>query len=360
VKKLLFITNKVQATAIGGREQLSTLILATLSGLGGDQFKLVELDGSEKGTGVTNFARLRGYVDGVSERKIAAIVTMIDQLNIEQVFINGSNLGKIARGIRAARPTIEITTFFHNCEARFFLGAARRYLSVRSLGVVFANYLAERDAVRFSNKLITLNERDSQVLRRVYGRRGTHVLPMMVADKWSGSHLGADLPIREAYLLFVGGSFYANLQGIIWFSEKVAPHLAITTVAVGKGLVDSRELLERTGNVRVIGQVEDLEPWYLGAQCVIAPIFDGSGMKTKVAEALMFGKRVVGTPEAFVGYEKAHDIGSVCRTPAEFIKALEKEGAVAAPHVDPRLREIFEVNYSCAAAKSGLAAILSD
>ena len=39
-----------------------------------------------------------------------------------------------------------------------------------------------------------------------------------------------------------------------------------------------------------------------GAALVIAPIFDGSGMKTKVAEALMHGKHVVGTPEAFSGY----------------------------------------------------------
>ena len=40
----------------------------------------------------------------------------------------------------------------------------------------------------------------------------------------------------------------------------------------------------------VVGEVESLAQWYHDAYFVVAPIFDGSGMKTKVAEALMYGK----------------------------------------------------------------------
>lgn len=39
------------------------------------------------------------------------------------------------------------------------------------------------------------------------------------------------------------------------------------------------------------------------ADFLIAPIFEGSGMKLKTAEALMYGKTVFGTTEAFEGYD---------------------------------------------------------
>ena len=66
--------------------------------------------------------------------------------------------------------------------------------------------------------------------------------------------------------------------------------------------------------------------WAIGIathKVVIAPIFDGSGMKTKVAEALMYGKRIIGTREAFSGYEDiAEEVGWVCNTKEEFVAAL--------------------------------------
>ena len=49
--------------------------------------------------------------------------------------------------------------------------------------------------------------------------------------------------------------------------------------------------LEIPGRVEVVGSVDDLGIWYVNSFFTIAPIFDGSGMKTKVAESLMFGKR---------------------------------------------------------------------
>jgi len=36
---------------------------------------------------------------------------------------------------------------------------------------------------------------------------------------------------------------------------------------------------------------------------VILPIISGSGMKTKTAEALMYGKSIIGIKEAFEGYK---------------------------------------------------------
>jgi polysaccharide biosynthesis protein PslH len=359
VNKLIFATDRVASNAVGGREQLSRILGRALADIYGDQFEIFELS---KGTGMAGASireRLNGHIDGASPQNIASLIEMVRRLKADQVLLNGSNLGRVAQGLRTTFPGIEISTFFHNCEARFFWGALRQSPSLRALGVLVANYRAERLAVKISDKLICLNQRDSQQLQRIYGRCGTHILPMAMDDQLPKDLPAAPQPQRERYALFVGGTFYANRQGIEWFVEHVATKSPIKTYVVGKGFEEWKVKLERNGNVEVVGSVDSLVPWYLGAHVVIAPIFDGSGMKTKVAEALMFGKRIVGTPEAFSGYEDIADqVGWRCATADEFVDAISRGQREIELGFDPQLRALYEERYSLPAAKERLAKIL--
>lgn len=359
MKKLIFVTDCLDATAVGGREQLSRLISRALAELYSDQFETIELSEGMDRAGSSVRARLRGHINGATCRNIASVIEMVGYLRADQVVLNGSNLGRVAEGVRAAFPAVEVSTFFHNCEARFFRGSFRRHPTLRALGVLVANYSAERLAVKYSDKLICLNRRDSQQLERTYGRIGTHILPMAMHDQLPKDFAATPIEQLERYALFVGGTFYANRQGIEWFVDQIAAKSPIKTYVVGKGFEEWKAKLERYGNVEVVGSVDSLVPWYLGAHFVIAPIFDGSGMKTKVAEALMFGKRVVGTPEAFMGYEAVVDrVGAVCETPPQFLAALESEAARLFVGVDRELRAIYEDRYSFRAAREKLARIL--
>ena len=120
---------------------------------------------------------------------------------------------------------------------------------------------------------------------------------------------------NKKFALFVGGAFYANQKGIAWFVKHVVPKIDIKVYIIGKGFEKYKHSLELEGKVEVIGEVKSLSNWYLQAHFVIAPIFKGSGMKTKIAEAIMFGKKIIGTPEAFSGYEDVVDqLGWICET----------------------------------------------
>jgi glycosyltransferase involved in cell wall biosynthesis len=83
-------------------------------------------------------------------------------------------------------------------------------------------------------------------------------------------------------------------------------------------------------------------------------------MKTKVAEALMYGKRIIGTPEAFSGYENvAGAAGWVCTTKEDFAAALRQVREAPPPRFDPALRALYEQHYSRDAARRRLAEILA-
>jgi glycosyltransferase involved in cell wall biosynthesis len=157
--------------------------------------------------------------------------------------------------------------------------------------------------------------------------------------------------VGDTYALFVGGTFYANVAGITWFVKNVVPHITIKTLIVGKGFEALRGNLEQKGKVEVVGTVVNVADWYRKAQFVVAPIFDGSGMKTKVAEALMFGKKIIGTREAFSGYEDvAERAGWVCNTADEFISAICQEQNLNLKEYDLELRALFNKRYSIDAA----------
>ena len=358
-KKLLLITKKIHARPIGGRELLCRLNERVLKALLGGRFNKFEIDDGSDSFFDKAIGALRGQVDGVDSAKISQIVQFIQEENASQVFIDGSNLGSISRALKKHSPGLEVITFYHNVETRFFLGALRRDRTPKALAVLLGNYLAERAATRFSDKRICLNERDSFVLKKFFGRTATHISSMAIdRPVLSAGKSTSEVP-HDDYTLFVGGNFYANLAGIEWFGIFISPHFSLPLYVVGRGYDQVREKLEIPGKIIMVGSVDDLNEWYRKSKFIVAPIFDGSGMKTKVAEALMYGKKIVGTPEAFVGYEATlPHAGWCCRSPEDFLNACKTAEREDSDSVNEALIEIYEENYSFTAVQRRFSEIL--
>ncbi len=356
---LCYVGNRIQKAPVGGRELLCKLNHDALDEIYNDQLNLIQLIHSPLRTASEYVNTFRGHIDGLNRDSISAAINKIKQKNATMVFVDGSNLGGFVSILKKTLPEVEIITFFHNVESRFFLGSFRQRKSLRSFMILIANYLAERKAVRYSDKIICLNQRDSDLLRKIYGRAATHIAPMALEDKMPAGFGESEPGNEEDFALFVGGTFYANQAGITWFVKNVVPHINIRICIVGRGFEKLRDELEVPGKVEVVGAVDSLAEWYRRARFVIAPIFDGSGMKTKVAEALMYGKKIVGTPEAFTGYEDISGVaGWVCNTADEFVLAIEQANIEVESSFDSSLRNLYEQNYSLNAAVERYKSIL--
>jgi glycosyltransferase involved in cell wall biosynthesis len=357
VVRLLLITKRHNEGLLSGREILSKLYADLLVELFGADLHIHALPPRRIASVSEILSAFRGYVDGIDADEIKMILQHLRDPRCRFVFLDGSNFGALAEAIKRKRRDIVVLTFFHNVETRFFFGAFRQHPSPRALAVLAVNYLAERKSLQFSDILITLTNADRDLLGRLYGRAATHVIPMAIGERRAAKALTprVDVDANEKHLLFVGGAFYANLAGVAWFCRTVAPQAPMKTIIVGKGMELHRIALERYGNVEVVGSVDDLSDWYAGAHCVIAPIFDGSGMKTKIAEALMYGKKVIGTPAAFVGYEAcASEAGWICENEADFIETINLASKQLLPSFDPAMRALYDANYSFEAAKTRL------
>jgi glycosyltransferase involved in cell wall biosynthesis len=358
-RRVLLVTNELSHNPKGGRELLCKLNHDLLKSSYGDNLFVMELTHHQVNSLLQVINAFRGHIDGLDSNCIKTALRVLRENEISRLFIDGSNLGGLANVIKRSMPQVTIVTFFHNVEARFFLGSYRTRKSLHAAAVLLINYLAERRAVRCSDRRVCLSERDSRLLMRIYGRGATHISPMSLQDKISETMIYDNSTQTEPFALFVGGTFYANRVGITWYVKNVAPYANIKVCIVGRGFESLRESLEIPGKIDVIGEVDDLSDWYNRASFVIAPIFDGSGMKTKVAEALMYGKKVIGTPEAFSGYEEiTAQAGWVCRTAAEFVTAINEAKTEVTTPFDPVLREIYLKNYSFEAAKERMIGLM--
>ena len=117
---------------------------------------------------------------------------------------------------------------------------------------------------------------------------------------------------------------------------------------VGRGFDAHSAELTRS-NVVIVGAVDDLAPWYAGASLVLAPVFSGGGMKVKIAEALMHGKRVLASRSAAIGYEQSVRTGStvICEEARDYLPFL----AGLPESARSSARQDYEAYYSAEAGR---------
>ena len=86
-----------------------------------------------------------------------------------------------------------------------------------------------------------------------------------------------------------------NYLSAIWFAKNVMPLLKDTGVVfqvIGGGPVEELKKLE-SDNIKVLGFVEDVSPYFADALCMVAPLVLGAGIKVKVIEGMSSGMPVL-------------------------------------------------------------------
>lgn len=277
--------------------------------------------------GATVYQGLRGNLSvalaALAGRKVMPLRAEQDMLKKIRAFapdllwIDNSQLGRLL----CQQWEVPTIVFFHNVEQIY----ARHKVENESL-IYLPSYWAstynEKKAVQKAQKLVCLNERDSQQLKYLYGRGADYILPISFGDTFVEPKEKKEI-IQATQLLFVGSKFPPNVDGITWFVNEVMPLLPeFALKIVGRGFENLREKLQRQ-NVEVVGGVEQLEPYYRRSAAVVMPIRYGDGMKVKTAEAMMYGKTIFATDEALQGYDVAGLDGVYrCNTPIAFAQAI--------------------------------------
>jgi hypothetical protein len=207
--RVLFIGKKFISNPSGGREMLSSLTYLSLKQILNDHCFHYEIDANKTNLSIVDALRsiFQGQIDGITLSITKSIIKKIKEKRISVIFLDGSNLGYLAKEIKKNIPNIKIICFFHNVESKFFLDSFLRVKSIRSLGVLWVNFLAERNAVKASDHIITLTNHDSKTLQRIYRKSSNAVIPIALEDKFKLTDHIEETNNPDRYILFVGGAF---------------------------------------------------------------------------------------------------------------------------------------------------------
>lgn len=299
-----------------------------------------------------NYLFMRNGYNKKTERKMASY---INQARPEIIFFDGSPFGGLVKKIRI---NCKVMVFYHNIEW-YYVWDHVLHNSPICLVRLMSTYYNERVASRRADLRICLNNRDAMALEKKYKVKCDYYLPITFEDQCKDLDFSHVSITDSSYLLFVGSNFLANYQGIKWFVENVMEKIQIHLKIVGKNTEQWRDELSRE-NVEIIGTVDDLRPYYLNAAALVMPIFMGAGMKVKTAEAMMYGKAIFGTKEAFEGYE-IQGIKNlfICNTREEFTDSVNQYLATAGNQLFySEIRSLFLRKYETGAVEDSFRRLL--
>lgn len=370
MQKVLYISDYLSIKNVGAH-QLTISHLKSLQDIFGEEnVDVVNLSGNHYYEDIkyltyssysNNLQKLKNmlflYTPYLNKKIEACILNQVKKEKYNLVFIDNSIYGKMIKKIKKIDSSIKVVTFYHDVKKNL----ARQWLKeygVRFLPEYITILYNEKLTTLFSDKNITLNHRESLVLQKLYCIKSDLELPIYLQDKLHITHRDRLNESKKLKLLFVGAYYYPNVQGVVWFVKEVMSQLdpkEVELYIVGRDMekllleIDSKYLQQ---NIKIIGSVDSLSEWYEKSDIVIAPIFSGAGMKVKTAEALMYGKLILGTTEALEGYhdslQSIDDSQGFINKINDIIKCNEYS------HFNLKMRKLYEDYYSVESANAKL------
>jgi polysaccharide biosynthesis protein PslH len=318
-KKIIFISRELQskngASIVGLRNK--NLIESYFSNSSVKHFVFPKLDFLKN---ILNLITLKFL--NYDKLLLNEVVKFIKFNEVEYVFIDSSLFGGAITLLKSKFKNIKFVTFFHNCEYHYFHQNKASFITYKLK--LYYSFINEKISWNKSDLNFFLTQRDIDFCKNIYGNNTSQniILPLGIDVNYKKPEF--DKGIITNKFLFVGSNFYANKEGLEWFCFNVLPELSQELVVIGKGFDYLKVKFKNIKNLNVIGFVDDLEKYYLESDFVINPVGIGSGMKTKTAEALLYGKHIISKPEGFIGYYLDSDIHSfdICLTKEDFLNSI--------------------------------------
>lgn len=286
-----------------------------------------------------------GFFNGLTPRKLEKIGAL--SIQYDYVFITNSVLGLVAKYLKSHGYSGKIISFFHNVEGIYYESRVSKHFPFRSIIVGCA---ARNDcyALEHSDTVVGLCKRDHNTLKKLYGKGFDAIAPISFADACAECHFDKDVMTESRpRCTFIGSNFPANAEGVLWFVENVLPHVDVDFTVVGQNMDKLKEAHKCLKDIEVCSNVPDLAPYFAEADFMVFPIFDGSGMKVKTCEALMYGKNILGTSETFEGYDvEPGRCGRLCNTAEDYVEAIRDLAAHPVKRFNEYSRQTFLCKYS--------------
>lgn len=158
---------------------------------------------------------------------------------------------------------------------------------------------------RFLDKqdyILCFSEKDQCQIASLYDLKAD-VVAFYIDSKIKDMNLSV-IQLEQCFFFYGAWNRKENSEGLIWFIKEVLPHCknSVRFKVIGGGLSDDLvDIIAGCSNMEYVGFVDNPYSQIVKCQALIAPLFNGAGVKVKVVETLALGTPVIGTDIAFEG-----------------------------------------------------------
>ena len=184
--------------------------------------------------------------------------------------------------------------------------------------------LSEKFCINIPNShVFSFCQKDCDLIESIY-----NIKALLCLDYIDPKIINVEPSSIGNYFVFIGKWSRAdNVDGVVWFMEKVVPLLTEKTniKIIGKAF-PHKYLSHISQNVCIdyLGFVDNPYPLIANAKALLSPLFTGAGVKVKVVESLACGTPVIGTDIAFEGFSSDYSRGMIFAEDANsFAEAMQ-------------------------------------
>lgn len=304
-------------------------------------------------------SRMLGYAEQM-ELNIKSIINTIKQKEIEIVILQNSRLGNISEKIKKCFPKVKIIQNFDNFEYEFSKMFTKNMNIVVKIIEVYNVKKSEKKAVESMDLGIFLTEKDRKGVENFYNKKiqNYEIVPIIYDNIFNRKKIIE----KKNQAIFTGSlDMEANIEAGLFLIEnyrqifeKAELKLILAGRNPSKKLNDKIKELKLELQIEIIANPtkEKMENSLRESLIYISPIFEGSGMKTKLLEALFYGVPIIASEHTVIGYNnldkqyikifKDKNINEIKEFINEFLEKFKKVEV----YTEEKIREYYFENFS--------------
>lgn len=230
--------------------------------------------------------------------------------NYDLIYIDSTKMSFALRDVRKSGFSGKIIVRAHNVEADFF---KVNYIENHSF-LNFLKYIVAKPRERYMTNnadcVLAITQEDKDRLIELYNLEEDKIIVCPVGVNMSKKYeVSFEQSGHKLRGLITGSLWFGpNASATMWFIENIYPEIrdiCSITVAGFKPNDDLKNMCKKN-SIELIDSPDTMQPYFEAADLFIAPIFNGGGMKVKIAEALSYGLPVVTTSHGAIGYKLEH------------------------------------------------------
>jgi glycosyltransferase involved in cell wall biosynthesis len=304
-----------------------------------------------------------------SDDVVTELIKLMAEFGPQVVVIEGLVLYRYIEPLRRQNCRLvldshNVETALHQRRAKTTLGNDLPSRLIRDV-LPARTRMIERHATRAVDQIWACSDDDARLMRELHGSLvPIHVVPNGVDvgsyDAVHASRCSCPETVTKKPLIFPGMfAYWPNAAAAIFLIEEVFPRLASRypdCQLLLVGTLPTPRMLQaakRDPRILVTGAVPDIRPYLAAASVLVAPLFEGSGTRFKILEALAANVPVISTGKGAEGLQVKNGTHLLmAETADDFVDAVQRiwTDERLRQHLTANGRDLVEQYYSWSVA----------